>query len=83
MKITRTIKAEQDIRYLRATMGVRYWVDCQYSEDNGNSWNLTRQRTYQHLRNDFRRSHPERQAFLLRQRRDRGQCESGSQCTCG
>lgn len=40
MKITRTIKAEQDIRYLRATMGVRYWVDCQYSEDNGNSWNL-------------------------------------------
>ena len=40
MKINRTIKAEQDIRYLRATMGVRYWVDCQYSEDNGNSWNL-------------------------------------------
>lgn len=39
MKITRAIKAEQDIRYLHATMGVRYWVDCDYSEDNGNTWN--------------------------------------------
>ena len=40
MKITRTIKTEQDIRYLKATMGVRYWVDCNYSDDNGNTWNL-------------------------------------------
>ena len=40
MKITRMIKAEQDIRYLKATMGVRYWVDCEYSEDNGKTWNL-------------------------------------------
>lgn len=39
MKITRTIKTEQDIRYLRATMGVRYWVDCDYSTDNGETWN--------------------------------------------
>lgn len=38
MKITRMIKAEQDIRYLRATMGVRYWVDCEYSDDNGETW---------------------------------------------
>ena len=35
MKITRMIKAEQDVRYLRATMGVRYWVDCDYSTDDG------------------------------------------------
>ena len=40
MKITRTIKTEQDIKYLKATMGVRYWVDCDYSEDNGKTWNL-------------------------------------------
>ena len=38
MKITRMIKSEQDIRYLRATMGVRYWVDCKYSDDNGETW---------------------------------------------
>ena len=38
MKITRRITAEQDIKYLRATMGVRYWVDCEYSEDNGENW---------------------------------------------
>lgn len=38
MKITRMIKAEQDIRYLRATMGVRYWVDGDYSDDNGKTW---------------------------------------------
>ena len=35
MKITRMISTEQDIRYLRATIGVRYWVDCDYSDDNG------------------------------------------------
>lgn len=39
MKIIRMVKAEQDIRYLKATMGVRYWVDCEYSEDNGKTWN--------------------------------------------
>ncbi len=38
MKITRMIKVEQDIRYLKATMGVRYWVDCDYSTDNGVNW---------------------------------------------
>ena len=32
------ISTEQDIRYLRATMGVRYWVDCDYSDDNGKTW---------------------------------------------
>ena len=31
MKISRTVKTEQDIKYLRATMGVRYWQDCEYS----------------------------------------------------
>lgn len=40
MKIIRTIKREQDIKYLKATMGVRYWVDCNYSDDNGKTWNL-------------------------------------------
>ena len=38
MKITRTIKTEQNIKYLRATMGVRYWVDCYYSDNNGETW---------------------------------------------
>lgn len=32
------ISTEQDIRYLRATIGVRYWVDCDYSDDNGKTW---------------------------------------------
>ncbi len=40
MKITINRPREYDIKYLKATMGVRYWVDCQYSEDNGNTWNL-------------------------------------------
>ena len=40
MKIKRIIKTEQDVKYLKATMGVRYWVDCNYSDDNGKSWNL-------------------------------------------
>ena len=39
MKIKRKMIVEQDIRYLRATMGVRYWDDCDYSEDNGQTWN--------------------------------------------
>lgn len=40
MKIKRIIKTEQDVKYLKASMGVRYWVDCNYSEDNGNTWNM-------------------------------------------
>lgn len=40
MKIKRIIKTEQDAKYLKATMGVRYWVDCDYSDDNGKTWNL-------------------------------------------
>lgn len=36
MKISRTVKTEQDIKYLRATMGVRYWQDCEYSTDGVN-----------------------------------------------
>ena len=40
MKIIRMIKREQDIKYLKATMGVRYWVDCNYSDDNGKTWNM-------------------------------------------
>lgn len=42
MKIKRIIKTEQDVKlkYLKATMGVRYWVDCNYSDDNGKTWNL-------------------------------------------
>jgi len=39
MKIKRKTIIEQNIRYLRATMGVRYWVDCEYSDDNGKTWN--------------------------------------------
>ena len=39
MKIKRKMIVEQDIRYLKATMGVRYWEDCEYSEDNGQTWN--------------------------------------------
>lgn len=39
MKIKRKITKEEDIRYLRATMGVRYWDDCDYSKDNGQTWN--------------------------------------------
>ena len=28
-----------NFRYLKAKMHVRYWVDCEFSEDNGQSWN--------------------------------------------
>ena len=38
MEIERITKVKQDIKYLRATMGVRYWVDCDYSDDNGQTW---------------------------------------------
>ena len=37
MEISRNIKIEQNIKYLRATMGVRYWCDCDYSTD-GENW---------------------------------------------
>lgn len=38
MKITRKITTEQEIRYLHAKIGVRYWNDCKYSEDGGKTW---------------------------------------------
>jgi len=38
MKITRIVKIEQDVKYLKASLGVRYWVDCDYSIDNGKTW---------------------------------------------
>ena len=39
MKVKRILTKWEDIRYLRARMGVRYWVDCEYSTDNGETWN--------------------------------------------
>lgn len=38
MKINRTIKIEQDIKYLKACMGIRHWQDCDYSKDDGKTW---------------------------------------------
>jgi hypothetical protein len=38
MKVNVTVPHEIDLKYLRATMGVRYWTDCDYSEDNGKTW---------------------------------------------
>jgi len=38
MKVTVTVPRKIDIKYLRATMGVRYWVDCDYSDDGGTTW---------------------------------------------
>jgi len=38
MKINRNIKVEQEIKYLKACMGVRYWQDCDYSKDGGRIW---------------------------------------------
>ena len=38
MKVTVNTPKEMDLRYLRATMGVRYWVNCDYSEDGGKTW---------------------------------------------
>lgn len=37
MKIKITTKVEKEIKYLCATMGVRYWCDCEYSTD-GKNW---------------------------------------------
>ena len=28
-----------NFKYLKAKMHVRYWVDCEFSEDNGKTWN--------------------------------------------
>ena len=39
MEIRRKIVCVQQARYLKATMGVRYYVDCEYSTDNGKTWN--------------------------------------------
>lgn len=39
MEIRRKVIVAQQVRYLKATMGVRYYVDCEYSTDNGKTWN--------------------------------------------
>jgi hypothetical protein len=39
MEIRRKAIIAQQVRYLKATMGVRYYVDCEYSTDNGKTWN--------------------------------------------
>lgn len=39
MEIRRKVVVTQQVRYLKATMGVRYYVDCEYSTDNGKTWN--------------------------------------------
>jgi hypothetical protein len=38
MKVTRIVKTEQDVKYLKASLGVRYWINCEYSQDNGETW---------------------------------------------
>jgi len=38
MEIRRKAVVTQQVRYLKATMGVRYYVDCEYSTDNGKTW---------------------------------------------
>lgn len=38
MKVNITIPHEIDLKYLRATMGVRYWENCEYSKDDGKTW---------------------------------------------
>lgn len=37
MEIEITTKVKKEIKYLCATMGVRYWCDCEYSTD-GKNW---------------------------------------------
>lgn len=39
MNINRKVTVDQEVRYLKASLGVRYWVNCEYSEDNGQTWN--------------------------------------------
>lgn len=38
MKINRRTTITQNVKYLSAKIGVRYWVDCKYSKDNGETW---------------------------------------------
>lgn len=38
MEIKRRLIIKQNIKYLSAKIGVRYWVDCKYSKDNGETW---------------------------------------------
>ena len=38
MNIKMKATVDQEVRYLKASLGVRYWVDCKYSEDNGQTW---------------------------------------------
>ena len=38
MKATVNRPQELELKYLRATMGVRYWVNCDYSNDDGKTW---------------------------------------------
>ena len=38
MKVRVTRPTDIELRYLKAKMGVRYWVDCKYSKDNGQTW---------------------------------------------
>ena len=36
MKINRRTTITQNVKYLKATLGVRYWCDCEYSTDGEN-----------------------------------------------
>ncbi len=38
MKVRVIKPTDIELRYLKAKMGVRYWVDCKYSKDNGFTW---------------------------------------------
>lgn len=38
MEIERQTIVKEEISFLRATMGVRYWQDCDYSKDGGKIW---------------------------------------------
>ena len=38
MRLKVKVIKEMDVRYLQALMGVRYYSDCKYSLDNGNTW---------------------------------------------
>ena len=38
MKVKINIPQKVDLKYLKASMGVRYWVNCEYSTDNGKTW---------------------------------------------
>ena len=38
MKVKVVKPVDLDLKYLKAKFGVRYWVDCKYSKDNGQTW---------------------------------------------